>query len=309
MHLRSVDSVDEALQVLAAEGRECQVLAGGTDVMIQLGRREIDPPVLLHIERLTGLRQIAANGPAGSSGSSQIAANGSSGPGATVGSLVTHRQLAAGVLGDRYRAVAEAAATVGGLQTQAVGTVGGNICNASPAADIVPSLLVHDAQVTLRSAAASRTLALDDFIVGRRATRRSPGELLTHIQLAGAAPRSGDAYLKVGRRSAMEVAIVGLAVRLHFDDAGTVTDARVALASVGPRPVRALEAEAALTGHPLNEQVITAAGQAALGSTAPVDDVRASADYRRRVIPGLLMRAVRLCARRAGLAGDDEAGR
>src|SRR5579863_9319679 len=106
MHIRSVGSVDEALQALAAQGGDCQVLAGGTDVMIQLNRGEIDPPVLLHIEKLAELRTITANG-----------------AGTIVGSLVTHHQFAIGALGDRYRAVAEAAATVGGLQTQAVGTV------------------------------------------------------------------------------------------------------------------------------------------------------------------------------------------
>lgn len=288
MRIRSVRSVDEALQALAAQGGDCQVLAGGTDVMIQLNRGEIDPLVLLHIEKLAELRTITANG-----------------AGTIVGSLVTHHQFAIGSLGDRYRAVAEAAATVGGLQTQAVGTVGGNICNASPAADTVPALLVHDAEVTLRSAAASRTIALDDFIVGRRATCRHPEELLTEITLAAPRPRSGDAYLKVGRRSAMEVAIVGLAMRLQFNDAGVVTDARVALASVGPRPVRALDAEAALAGQPLDEQSIAAASEAALRSACPIDDVRGTADYRRRVIPGLLMRAVRLCARRAGLPADE----
>jgi aerobic carbon-monoxide dehydrogenase medium subunit len=288
MHLRSVDSVDEALQELAAGGSDCQVLAGGTDVMIQRDRREIGPPVLLHIEKIAALRDVAANG-----------------AGVTLGSLVTHRQLAAGALGDRYRAIAEAAATVGGLQTQAVGTVGGNICNASPAADTVPALLVHDAQLTLHSATSSRTIALSDFIVGRRTTRRHPEELLTHVSLAAPRSRSGDAYLKVGRRSAMEVAIVGLAVRLQFDEAGVVTDARVALASIGPRPVRALEAEAALTGRPLSSQSVTAAGGAAVRGTDPVDDVRGTADYRRRVIPGLLSRAAGLCAQRAGLPADE----
>ena len=104
----------------------------------------------------------------------------------------------------------------------------------------------------------------------------------------------------------MEVAIVGLAMRLQFNlDAGVVTDARVALASVGPRPVRALDAEAALAGQPLDEQSIAAASEAALRCACPIDDVRGTADYRRRVIPGLLMRAVRLCARRAGLPADE----
>jgi aerobic carbon-monoxide dehydrogenase medium subunit len=285
--VRSVDSVDEALQVLAAKGGDCQILAGGTDVMIQLQRREIDPPLLLHIERLAELRKISGDGAA-----------------VKVGPLVTHRQLAVGALGQQYRAVAEAAATVGGLQTQSVGTVGGNVCNASPAADTLPALLVHDAQVTLRNSSAERTMTLEDFITGRRATRRSPDELLTGIILAGPRPRSGDTYLKVGRRSAMEVAIVGLAVWLHFDDAGLVGDARIALASVGPRPVRAPEAEAALVGRLPDEESVSAAGAAAVQRTDPIDDVRGSADYRRRVIPGLLKRAVGVCAERAGFGGD-----
>lgn len=292
-HMRSVDSFGEALQVLAAEGGDCQVLAGGTDVMIQLQRREIDPPLLLHIERLAELRGICGDGAA-----------------VTLGPLVTHRQLAVGALGARYRAIAEAAATVGGLQTQSIGTIGGNLCNASPAADTVPALLVHDAEVTLQSASAQRTMAADDFIVGRRATRRSPDELLTGITLAAPPLRTGDTYLKVGRRGAMEVAIVGLAVRLSFDEAGLITGARIALASVGPRPVRAPEAEAALTGRrPGDKESVRAAALAALDRTHPIDDVRGSADYRRRVIPGLLQRAVEVCAKRAGLNGGGEVTR
>lgn len=282
MELHPVDTVDAALDVLAARGDRAQVLAGGTDVMIQLARGEITPAVLLHVERVAELRGVHANGAV------------------RLGALVTHRTLATGVLGDRFRAVSESAATVGGRQTQVVGTIGGNVCNASPAADTLPALLVHDATVTLRSRAASRTVPLHEFLVGRRATTRAADELLTEIALGDPGEGSGDVYLKVGRRGAMEVAIVGLAMRLSFDAAGSVTAARVALAAVGPRPVRSTAAEEALVGGPPEPGRLDAAAAAVLRDITPVDDVRGSADYRRRVVPGLLRRAAGICTQRAG---------
>jgi carbon-monoxide dehydrogenase medium subunit len=290
MEVRAVDSLDDALEVLSRNGDGCQVLAGGTDVMIQLARGELAPAVLLHVEKLAELRTVETNGAT------------------RIGALVTHRELATGRLGDGFRAVAEAAGTVGGLQTQMVGTIGGNVCNASPAADTLPALLVHDAQLTLRSSATSRTVSLDEFLLGRRSTTRGSDELLTTITLAMPGERSGDAYLKVGRRSAMEVAIVGLAMRLAFDAGGTVTTARVALASVGPRSLRSAGAEAALLGGRLETESIEAAADAVLREVNPMDDLRGSADYRRRVIPGLLRRATEICAQRAGAGSPDGEG-
>lgn len=281
MEFTAVDTLDDALAELARQGERCQVLAGGTDVMIQLSRGEITPAALLHVERLAELRGVAANG------------------GTRVGALVTHRRLATGELGPGYRAVAESAATVGGLQTQVVGTIGGNVCNASPAGDVLPALLVHDAELTLRSTRGVRTVPLTEFLVGRRTTTRAPDELLIEVALAAPAPRTGDVYLKVGRRSAMEVAIVGLAVRITLDEVGTVTDARVALASVGPRPFRSAGAEDALAGGTGDPEAPAAAARALLSDMTPIDDVRGSADYRRRVVPGLLARAVGICTERA----------
>lgn len=283
MELLGVDSTEEALEVLAGRGDHCQILAGGTDVMIQYARGEIAPRLLLHVEKIAELRAVEVNGTA------------------RVGSLATHRVLAGGVLGDGYRAIAESAATCGGLQTQAVGTIGGNVCNASPAADTLPALLVHDALVTLRSKATSRTVPLAEFVVGRRRTTRRPDELLTEITLAPPGQSSGDVYLKVGRRSAMEVAIVGLAMRLRLD-AGVVTDARVALASVAPCPLRSVDAEASLVGSRLEPAATDAAAAALLREIEPVDDLRGTAEYRRRVIPGLLRKAATTCSRRAALA-------
>ena len=247
------------------------------------------PGLLLHIEPLEQLRGVSANGAT------------------RIGSLVTHRDLAGGVLGEAFRSVAESAATVGGLQTQVVGTIGGNVCNASPAADTLPALLVHDAEVTLRSRSATRTVPLQEFIVGRRSTARRPDELLTEISLAAPGLGSGDVYLKVGRRSAMEVAIVGLAMRLQLDGAGTVTKAWVALASVGPCPLRSPGAEQALLGSRLEPAALGAAADVVLHEMAPVDDARGSADYRRRVVPGLMRRGAAMCVERA-VANDPDGG-
>jgi len=251
--------------------------------MIQYQRGEITPAVLVHIRQIAELRGVKVDGLV------------------TVGALTTHRQLAIDELIRRhFPSLAEAAATVGGWQTQEAGTIGGNLCNASPAADTVPALLVSDAVVHLASSRQSRSMALDKFLLGRRSTARQPDELLTSVELVPPPPYTGEVYLKVGPRRAMEVALVGLAVRLTFgDDGATVTDARIAACSVGPRPFRAAEVEAVLIGSRLEAGVVAEAGQLLTEEAEPIDDFRATASYRRRVLTPLLGRAVETCRLRA----------
>lgn len=288
MKVRRVTTTEQALEALAEHGSAAQPLAGGTDVMVQLSRNEISPEVLVPINDLAELSTVETNG------------------GVRVGALVTHETLANGALGSGYRSIAEAAHTVGGWQTQAVGTLGGNICNASPAADTLPPLLVHDAEVELRSRRGSRTLGLEEFLVGRRETLRAPDELLVAVGLSPVTERSGDAYLKVGRRSAVEVAIVGLAMRLVFDDQARVSEARIALASVAAAPLRVRAAETLLEGEALDGHLLDEVSAAVLGAISPIDDLRASATYRRLLVPGLVRRAAGVCARRAGVSSPGE---
>lgn len=272
----------EAWQILDERGEEATVLAGGTDVMVQYLRGDIAPLLLLHIRRLSELKGIAGDGAT------------------TIGALTTHRELATDPrIRDRHPALAEAAATVGGRQTQNVGTIAGNVVNASPAADLLPPLLVADAQVTLESRRETRLLPLPEFVLGRRRTARRPQELVTRLALEPLGPGMGEVYLKVGRRRAMEVAVVGLAARLAFAEDGTVTDARVAVCSVAPVPFRAAEAEAALLGSRLEPSRVEEAGRLLQQAAEPIDDVRATAAYRRRVLAPLLARAVALCRDRA----------
>lgn len=279
---RSVETVDEALAVLREMGSDATVLAGGTDVMIQLIRGEHITECLLHIERISGLRSCTTNA-----------------SGTNLGALLTHRAMINNPdLVKAQPALADACATVGGWQTQEVGTIAGNVCNASPAADTIPPLLVANASIRLASSDADRSLDLKDFVLGRRRTAAEAGELVTSILVEPCTKNTGEAYLKIARRSAMEVSVAGVAVRLSFEDE-TVSDARIAAGAVAPIPFRCGAAEAILIGSHLQPEAIGEAGAALAGQAVPIDDFRATANYRSRVIRNALARAVETARSRA----------
>lgn len=284
MRFQSVDTLEDALDVLAQDGDVIQILAGGTDVMVQHQRGEISPAALLHIERIKSLQGAEV-------------ANGS----LKLGALVSHRFAAKNkAIGQRLPALAQASATVGGWQTQEVGTIVGNVVNASPAADTIPTLLNAGCLVHLASRGAARVESISEFLVGRRRTTRRPDEIVTALELEPIGPRTGEVYIKVGPRSAMEVALVGLAVRLTFGpDHHTVEDARVSVCSVAPVPYRVEEVESLLIGNTLTDDTLAEAGRALERSAEPIDDQRASASYRRRVLAPLLKRAVEQAGDRA----------
>lgn len=272
----------EALEALRERGLELTVLAGGTDVMVQYLRGEISPIGLLHIRRLAELKERTF------------------GQRTCLGALTTHWQLVTDPEVRRvHPALAEAAATVGGRQTQNVGTIAGNLVNASPAADLLPVMLVSDGVVRLTSASGSREMAVADFVLGRRSTARRPDELVTALSFEPLPRLAGETYLKVGRRHAMEVAIVGLAARLAFDADGRVVDARLALGSVAPKAFRAQPAEARLVGSRLDGESVREAAELLRQAAHPIDDARATADYRRRLLPRLLAQAAAICRARA----------
>lgn len=290
MSVEFVDAreIGEALEELAAHGDDATVLAGGTDVVMQMHQRERRPKRLVHVLKIPELGGITAT------------------TSLFIGATTTHRQLVTSEpVQTRHRALAEAAATVGGRQTQNIGTIAGNIVNASPAADLVPALLVADASVSLIATTGSRSVPLSEFIVGRRQTTRSADELVSAVSLEAPPPATGETYLKVGRRKAMEVAIVGLAARLTLDSDGTIGDARVAVCSVGPKPFRAPEVEEALVGRRPDEgPAIAEAGRLLEACAQPIDDVRGTAGYRKAVLGALLARAVGRCSERATAASQ-----
>jgi len=271
-----------ALEMLHERGSDLTILAGGTDVMVQYLRGDIHPRGLLHIRHLLELKERDL------------------GRRTRIGALTTHWQLLSDhEMVGRHPALAEAAATVGGRQTQNVGTIAGNLVNASPAADLLPVMLISDGVVTLASSAGSRDVPVGDFVLGRRSTSRKPDELVTTLSFEPLAQSAGEVYLKVGRRHAMEVAIVGVATRFTFDAGGIVAAAGIAVGSVGPRAFRAELAEKRLLGTKLDDISMREAGELLRQAAQPIDDARATADYRRRVLPALLREAATICQRRA----------
>src|SRR3989475_675742 len=183
-------SLAEAVALGARFGDDGRFLAGGTDLIIQMHRGKLRPRHVVSLHRVSGLDAIDANGAV------------------RLGALVTHRALERfPAFQGRLRALVEGAEVVGGHQVRNVGTVGGNIVNASPAADVVPVLLTLDASVTCLGPGGERTLRLEDFLIGSGRTARRPDELLTGVRFAGLAPRSATAFLKAGRRRAMEISV------------------------------------------------------------------------------------------------------
>jgi carbon-monoxide dehydrogenase medium subunit len=276
-------TLEEALELLADDD-SAQPLAGGSDVMIQLARRELQPRVLVSLDRLAGLRAVThADRP-------------------VLGALLIHERLATDPwLRARYACLCEAADQIGGWQTKVVGTLGGNVCNASPAADLAPGLLVHGAVVELVSRArGARSVPLAEFLLGRRQTARKADELLTHVELDPVPLHTGSAYRKVGRRSSMEVACVGIAACVTLDaDGDTLADVRIAACAVGPTARRMHKVESILTGATLTTECVAEAGQALLAEASPIDDARASRAYRLAVMPRLLADVLTTAVRRA----------
>jgi len=196
-------SLAEAVDQGARFGADGRFLAGGTDLIIQMRRGTLRPGHLVSLHRIPGLDGVDANGAV------------------TLGALVTHRTLERHpAFQGRLRALVEGAEVVGGHQVRNVATVGGNIVNASPAADVVPVLLALDATVTCLGPGGERTLPLDGFLLEPGRTARQPGELLTAVRFPALPARSATAFLKAGRRKAMEISVVCVAARLTLDGAG-----------------------------------------------------------------------------------------
>lgn len=262
-------SMTEALRRVAEGG--WRVLAGGTDLYPGAGTQLAGPVLDLgDITALSGIERDA---------------------GLRIGAATSWAAIAEADLPLACRALQQAALQVGGRQVQVAGTIGGNLCNASPAADGVPPLLVLEAEVELVSATGPRRLPLRDFLLGPRRTALLPGELLAAVLIPECALRGQSAFVKLGARSHLVISIAMVAARLGIED-GRVVQASVAVGSCSPVAVRLPAVEAALAGASVAEaldRVVASDVQAAL---SPIDDVRATAGYRRRAAVELVRRAV-----------------
>ncbi len=277
------ESLHDAIALAARFGAEASFLAGGTDLIVQIERGRIAPRHVVGLQRVPGLTGIEVNG--------RI----------VLGARVTHRSLErAPELAGALRCLIEGAEVIGGHQVRNVATVGGNLVNASPAADLAPCLLALDGTVTLVGPGGERELPVERFLLGPNRTARRPDELLTRVSLPALPARAATAFLKAGRRRAMEISVVCVAARLTLDASlERCLEARVALGAVAPTAVRAHQAERALEGQPVGGEAFRRAAEAAQEACRPIDDVRASAAFRQHLVGVLVRRALDRCVERA----------
>jgi len=256
-------TLSEAWEILARFNGEARVVAGGTNVLLNLKTGKDAPKAVVNIKRLPELRGHAFN--------SHL----------TLGTLTTLEEIRhSPVIREHYPALSDAAATMASVQIRNLATVGGNLCNAAPSADMTPILIALDGVALIAGANGERRVRLDEFFTGPGATVLKPDELLVAIEVP---PPSGPAlYLKHAPRTWMDIAVVGVGLRLRLAD-GVCSDARIVLGAVAPTPLRARRAEDELRGGSLDAGRIERAAAIAAEESKPIDDVRGSAWYRRLI--------------------------
>jgi CO/xanthine dehydrogenase FAD-binding subunit len=278
-------TVKEAVALMREHGSRAVPLAGGTDLVVHARSAKKDlPQGLIHLRFIDKLGRLSVD------------ARGR----LHLGAMVSHAMIeASDLVRSGWPALVDASSIVGSPATRNVGTVGGNLCNGSPAMEIGGPLLVYGAQVMLAGPSGSRTLELGEFMVGPGRTARKPDEIVTEVVVPRASSWHGSAYLRLGFRLAMEIAVVGASAAIRLDARGRVTDCRIALTAVAPTIVRATEAEDALRGQKPTAEVLQRVGEAALAHAKPIDDVRAPASYRLETTTVMTRRAIDLAVTRA----------
>ncbi|MBI4296910.1 MAG: xanthine dehydrogenase family protein subunit M [Chloroflexi bacterium] len=281
---RRPKTLRETLRLLAAAKDGAKLLAGGTDLLIQLKERRTLPSLVVDIKAIPELQRLEHVSQRGLHLGAAVSLN---------------RVLDYPLLAQHFPILAQACVQLGSLQIRSRASVGGNLCNASPAASTAPSLLCLKAQAVIAGPGGRRRILLEDFFQGPNQTALGKDELLVEVFVPTPSPSSRGCYLQLTQRQEMDIPMVNVACLLTLGRGGRCQQARVALGAVAPTPIRARRAEALLEGHALNSQAIQEAAEAAAKESSPIDDVRASAEYRREMVKVLTRRALQSCLEEA----------
>lgn len=261
----SPKTIEEALSLLSQYGNRAKVIAGGTDLLVGIKMGKIQPDYLISLKTIGGIDGLHE-----------------SKSGLRIGAGCTFYQLeTSSLVKDEYEALHEAARSVSSVQIKNMGTIGGNLCNASPASDCAPALLVLGAQATIKKLGVEREISLEDLFVAPGETTLSEDEILTAITLPRLPSGTGSAFLKIGRVSA-DLAKINVAVFIKQNE-GSCEECRIALGSVAKTPLRAKQAEAMLREEKFAEDLVDLVAQKASEEISPITDVRSSEEYRREV--------------------------
>ena len=277
------DSIDGAISLLANADIPAKILAGGTDLIIQTNGSRDEARLLVDVKKIAGM--LDAN----------LSADGLDlGPSMSCAEFTSRKDIQ-----KVFPGLVEAAYLIGSTQVQGRASIGGNLCNSSPAADTIPALLVNGAQCVIVGPSGERTVAAEDFMTGVGQNCMVKGELLKMIHLPAPAAKTSDAYLRFIPRTEMDIAVAGAGVSVTVDDSGICTAARVAIGAVSPTALLVSEAADALIGTMLDEDALQAAATAASDASSPITDRRGTAEYRRQIVGVLVKRAAKIAATRA----------
>ncbi|QOZ37978.1 xanthine dehydrogenase family protein subunit M [Bradyrhizobium sp. CCBAU 53421] len=277
-------TLDEAIGAFAAAGSAARIMAGGTDLLVQMRSGLVRPGLIVDIKKIGEMTEITE------------AADG----GFRVGAAVSGMELADHArFGKVWPGVLEAVNLIGSKQVQGRASAGGNLCNGSPAGDSVPAMIAAGAIVTVQGPNGRREMKVEDVPAGPGRTNLKPGEILVSFTLPPRPKASGDAYLRMIPRTEMDIAVVGIGVSLTLQD-GVCTAARVGLGAVAPTALLVAPAAQALIGSKLDAAALEAAAAACRAACRPIDDKRGTIAYRTKTAGVLLKRTVAIAAQRAG---------
>ncbi|MDH3644249.1 MAG: xanthine dehydrogenase family protein subunit M [Gammaproteobacteria bacterium] len=279
-------SVDEAVAVLsehAGQGKRAQVLAGGTDLLVQMQSVDKAPRTIVDIKQLAETNRLDI-------GASETFI------GAAIASAVLNENAD---LKAMFPGLIESADLIGSTQIQGRASIGGNLCNASPAGDTIPALIVNSGVCVIAGSGGTRELAVEDFVTGVGTNALADGEILVGLKFPNHGPRTADAYLRFIPRTEMDIAVAGAGVCLALDDDGTCSAARVAIGAVAPTALLVPAAAEALIGTKVDDSALAAAAAACSEASSPITDKRGTVDYRRKVVGVLCKRAAAIARDRA----------
>ncbi len=283
------ETLDETFSLLQELGEEARVLAGGTDLLVKMKQRAIVPMPkhLINIKKIPGLQYLQADGE----------------DGLRLGTLAKIQEIKYFLpIRQRFPGLAQAAGILSTAQVRNIATIGGNLCNASPAAETAPVLSTLSARVKILGKGRERIVPLEEFFLGPGKTVLQSDEILAEIQVPDPPPNSTSVYVKHGKRLS-DIAIVGVALTITMDG-NKCSDAKIALASAGPTPMRVKKAEALMIGELLGEKLIEEVGKTVSEESRPIDDVRAYADYRREKAGVLAKEAIKQALQQIKLGGS-----
>lgn len=273
------ETIEEACALLSEMGNRAKILAGGTDLIVQMKKGAITPEHVVNIKKITTLDSIEENG-----------------EGYRLGALARLAEIADHPgLREKLPMICSSARSIGSCQVRNLATLGGNLCNGAPSADMAPGLLVLDASVTISGPSRKRSMPVEEFFLGPGAVNLEEGELLTEIFIPFPPEGTRQAYIKHGPRRAMDIAVVGVAVTLSLEKtSGRCHKVRVALGAVAPTPVRAKKTEELIVGKKINEIPLDLIAETVRREVIPISDVRASESYRLEMVSTLTVRAINM---------------